>query len=497
MIRGQTNRLRSQTRPQLIDPRLFALALVVACALLLCLGARLNTSVAAGQTPQPPQQQPQQQPRPQRRPPARRAQAPSSQALYWTRFKHERKEHFDNCVQCHVTATKPTMTFERPEIEAFPDHPACIECHRKEFFRGPFLGSAPAICADCHAAAVPPPAKAKRFEFPNPQRPAQFNDLFPHSTHQSSTALEQFTKRVKIEKPKQGEAFSCLACHQLDPTQDEKETPKKGTAIVVKAGTYYDTYTDHANCFQCHWSKEKSGEDQLVYKDDCRSCHDSVAHPAKAPPTGDKNVRAWTAAPPATATAEGNCPTVVAAHDAPQKGDWYARVSPMFMHSSPSHDKTGDKEDGCAYCHTSLTPKRKLTLAQLQLKANQVPIVAWQQKDNKWQFLSCAACHNKLRGTSDDAKLFNELKAHSEFYKQPEDKRAGQLYNCCYCHAPDLGMKQQVPCSHYLAFLNKDTNKLPPGVRNLLTDAYLNNLPDKNTPDRQCKEALTAAFAAK
>jgi cytochrome c553 len=190
--------------------------------------------------------------------------------------------------------------------------------------------------------------------------------------------------------------------------------------------------------------------------------------------------------------------TVAAAHAAtPQTGDWPARVSPMFMHASSSHDRTSDKEDGCASCHISLGRKRKLSLAQLDLKANQVPIVAWQKQDNKSQVLSCAACHNKLRGTGDDAKLYNELKGHADFYKQPEDKRAGQLFNCSYCHAPDLGTKQQVPCSHYWAFLNKDTGKLPPGVKNLLTEAYLKSLPDKVSSEHQCKDELTAAFAAK
>src|SRR5213076_2920576 len=108
MIRGQTNRLRSQARPQPFDPRLFALALIVVCALLLSLGTRLATSVAAVQAPQPPRPQ---AARPQRRPPAR-TQPPNSLAAYWAKFKHERKEHFDNCVLCHVTDTKPQMTFD-------------------------------------------------------------------------------------------------------------------------------------------------------------------------------------------------------------------------------------------------------------------------------------------------------------------------------------------------------------------------------------------------
>jgi hypothetical protein len=475
MIRGQTNRLRSQARPQPFDPRLFALALIVVCALLLSLGTRLATSVAAVQTPSPPRPQ---AARPQRRAPAR-TQPPNSQAAYWAKFKHERKEHFDNCVACHVTDTKPPMTFEHPEIEAFPDHPACIECHRKEFFRGPFLGSAPAICADCHAAAVPPPNKAKAnlFEFPNPRRPEQFNDVFPHGTHQSSNAIEQF-KKVKIEKPKQGEVFSCLACHQLDPEKDEKTGNAKSPGPVVKAGTYYDTYTDHANCFQCHWSKEKSGPEQGVYKDDCRSCHASVAHPTQPPPTGEKAARAWTTGPPVTPPVPGTtptpagCPTVVAAHvTAPPAGEWPARVSPMFEHASTSHIKTD--EAGCVSCHTSLHKNKTLSLAQLRLKENQV------------QLAKCASCHNKLRGEGDDAKLFSEVKGHYDFYQQPQDKRAGMAFNCCYCHAPDLGTKQTVPCSHYTAFLNA-SKKLPPVIKKMISDAYLNSL-----PAGKCKDDLT------
>lgn len=448
MIRGQTNRLRSQTRPRLNDPRLFALALIVACALFLSLSTHLATSAAAIQSPPP------QRPRPQRRAPAR----PPTQRRspdYWTKFSHARKEHNDrSCAWCHVTYTKPAMTFERPETETFPDHPACIECHRTEFFRGPFRGTAPAICADCHVAASP--SKAARFEFPHPQRPYQFDDVFPHGSHQTELAEAQF-KKVKIEKPKQGEAFSCLYCHQLDPPK--KEAPAKGQPpeSVPNVGTYYDTYTDHANCFQCHWSQAKSGAQQKVYKDDCSKCHGMIARPMQAQPPAVKGQRAGATLLPGIAT-------VVAAHAvAPEVNDWPPRVSPKFEHESSSHQATD--EAGCVKCHEGLSKDKNLSLAQLRQRENQV------------QLASCADCHNKLSGSGDNAKLFNELKEHFQFYQQPKEKRPAEPYNCTYCHAPDLGTKPEVPCSHYRVFLPK-SKKLPPGVLRVI-------------PEGKCKEELT------
>ena len=65
-----------------------------------------------------------------------------------------------------------------PDIADYPDHDACVSCHRPQFFRG----AKPPICSVCHSKTSP--RDEARYAFRNPASKLQFNIEFPHDKHQ-------------------------------------------------------------------------------------------------------------------------------------------------------------------------------------------------------------------------------------------------------------------------------------------------------------------------
>lgn len=297
MIRERQQNLRSivpAPPPRPYDPRLLALALCLVCALVVLCGARLSPTSAAQQAAPAAAQQP-------RRPSARRQRprTPGNRpsGVDYTKFSHATKGHYEDCASCHVTDTTPKFTLDKPDIKEYPDHQACINCHRAQFFRGPVRGTAPAICADCHAAATP--RNGARFAFPKPQVESQFADLFPHSNHVKSTALGQF-KRVIGPNAKQQD--TCLYCHKVDKFEYKAPAGVKD-AFVPKPGTFMTTPTTHANCFQCHWQKGVEGKDIEPLANQCADCHNNLKL-AAIKPAGMAQPAATPAKPAATPAAK-------------------------------------------------------------------------------------------------------------------------------------------------------------------------------------------------
>jgi hypothetical protein len=257
--------------PHRLDPRLCALALLLVCAALVLCAVQLAPPAAAAQTAQPQPGAPARRPRPRRR--ATTARPP---AVDYSKFSHATKGHFEDCAACHLTQTKPQFTLTKPDIVEYPDHPACIECHRKQFYSGPIRGTAPAICADCHTAAAP--RNGARFPFPKPQQPSQFADTFPHANHAKTTALKMFAPALGKDKVKQQD--TCFYCHKVDKTEYKPPAGMKD-AFVPPPGTFMSTPTTHANCFQCHWRKEDENRNIEPLSNQCADCHNNLVLAAK------------------------------------------------------------------------------------------------------------------------------------------------------------------------------------------------------------------------
>ena len=470
--------------PRRLDPRLCGLVLFVACAALTLFGLRGAPTSAATSAPEPQQRRaPARRPRP-------RASSARPPAVDYTKFSHATKGHYENCAACHLTLTKPQLTLAKPDISDYPDHPACVECHRAQFFRGPFRGAAPAICADCHTAATP--RNSARFPFPKPQQQSQFSDTFPHANHAKTTALKLFAPALGQAKVKQQD--TCFYCHKVDKTEFKTVAGAKD-AFVPPPGTFMSTPTTHANCFQCHWRKDVENKDIEPLSNQCADCHNNLAlaahkpaatpapvAPARATPTMTPKPTATPAAKPTptpapkpTATPTKPAPTPTAKPSAtptPKPGDELAhanfiragftlpvafvpavslaqqakmpfRTTPKFRHvmnaDKPKEDphqyrsETDDKGQQirvtCITCHASV--KTSKSLESLREPANKVQLPA----------CATSACHTALSGSAAlKLSIYRELRERSKDAK----------FDCALCHLPNVSTAD-VPCNHYAA----------------------------------------------
>ena len=147
-------------------------------------------------------------------------------------FDHNRKEHktkTQDCGACHERASndpKPVL----------PGHPACFECHAKDFSN---LESK--MCVVCHKT---PPTKASLIEFP--ARMSQFGlKRFSHRDHMNP---EKMKGQMDPGKMADG-AVKCDICHRFDGEGLKASMPK------------------HADCYSCH--AHQPGEKLAG----CAACH--------------------------------------------------------------------------------------------------------------------------------------------------------------------------------------------------------------------------------
>lgn len=231
-----------------------------------------------------------------------------------TPFSHtSRKEHQEKCSTCHKVPTKNWQTVKRlpvvdpfPDVANFPDHVACVRCHRAQFFKG----AQPGICFDCHTKSVSP-KNGDTLAFPNANQPGQFTIVFPHDKHQDVLA----TLPVRPGYVSAGRSSFVKAAHAIDDKAPAKARTKYNNCEIChdetkkKTGappTYAPLKTSpetHASCFNCHWSGQKPT------KDECEGCH------IAGPPLASFN----------------------------------KRISPQFTHDNESHTKE------CTACHINIT----------------------------------------------------------------------------------------------------------------------------------------------
>ncbi|HEY2963572.1 MAG TPA: hypothetical protein VGJ37_14210 [Pyrinomonadaceae bacterium] len=322
-------------------------------------------------------------------------------AVDYTKFSHSTPKHKATCNTCHKAPTKNwTKVSTYPDVADYPDHEACISCHRAQFFKG----ARPQICSVCHSKTSP--RDDARYGFRNPVSRLQFVIEFPHDRHQDVIALQQDLRvepllgvrrlvgalakavtspRTPGRRPDRSGFLlahaavtqnfnNCTICHAQ--AASVPPAPARGwiDAYVPPATTFKAVPVDHSSCFSCHWKSQEP------VASNCNGCHKLAATPYVA------------------ATAP-------------------ARISIKFMHEGGGEKKQHVAE--CTTCHINIT--KSATLRGLK---PDVPIT------------SCTECHNK-EGLRQD--LNKELIAL--------DKNTA--YVCAYCHTSNVG-SLDAPASHYL-----------------------------------------------
>jgi hypothetical protein len=330
--------------------------------------------------------------------PATQQRVPS--ATKYSAFLHSSDKHKSlACNACHKLPTAWTAKRDFPDVADFPNHDACVRCHRQQFFtRQSFAGAGPAICTVCHVRAAP--REDGRFAFGKPnvtgqaikaRDERQFTIEFPHDKHQNviaSTRPDRNSDKAgsfirasflwsQTDDQKQPDYNNCSICHQRNDSlfiATRSALPDTNTEPYIFSKTMPHS---HDSCFNCHWKNQKP------VSEDCNGCH----KPAE---------------------------TFIA-------NSLRVRKSGKFNHEGGGTG--GDHAIECTTCHINIT--RAGTLRGL---TPDVPIV------------SCASCHN-------DNKTITYKTIVTVEAELAQFKRTGE---CHYCHTPDVG-KKKPPASHEAA----------------------------------------------
>ncbi|HET6890712.1 MAG TPA: hypothetical protein VFH31_06385 [Pyrinomonadaceae bacterium] len=331
---------------------------------------------------------------------------PAKPSVDYSKFSHATDKHQAACNTCHKI---PSRNWQQagnfPDIIDYPDHDACVSCHRPQFFRG----ARPEICSICHIKVSP--RHEARFSFRNPLSQRQFEIEFPHDRHQdviarsripfdserqfNSIQNESGSDRTQVSGPlgklsavasapasvfvrasfkfssvqdKTKTYNNCTICHL---TRKENPASPGGwiDSFVPTAGTFKSVPTSHESCFICHWKAQRP------VSRECSGCH--------------KLTKPYVSLDPVP------------------------RLSMKFTHAREQHI------DECTTCHINITKA-----ASLRGLNPDVPIT------------SCTGCHNQV-GKREDLE--------AELAKLSKDKN----FVCTYCHTSDKG-KLDPPASHYL-----------------------------------------------
>jgi hypothetical protein len=251
----------------------------------------------------------------------------------YTKFSHSTPKHKSACNTCHKIPTKNSAKVSAfPDVVDYPDHDACVSCHRAQFFKG----ARPPICSVCHLKTSP--KDDARYDFRKAASTLQFVIEFPHDRHQDVIALRPAnTSRAGFllaHAPAPPQNFNnCTICHSHAALVSKPPAAGWIDSYVPPPATFKAAPVDHSSCFNCHW---KSQEPIAA---NCNGCHKLAATPY-LPPTA---------------------PT---------------RISLKFMHEGGGEQKNHVRE--CTSCHINIT--KSATLRGLK---PDVPITA------------CTECHNK------------------------------------------------------------------------------------------------------
>ena len=251
-------------------------------------------------------------------------------AVDYTKFSHSTAKHKAACNTCHKPPTKNwTKVSAFPDVADFPDHEACVSCHRAQFFKS----ARPPICSVCHSKTSP--RDDVRYDFRNHDAKLQFTIEFPHDRHQDVIALDRTnSQRLKFLAHAAPQQFNnCTICH-AQPRIISKP-PANGwiDSYAPPAATFKSVPLDHSSCFNCHWKSQEP------IATNCNGCHKLAATPYVVP----------------------SVPT---------------RISLKFMHDGGGQKKEHVAE--CTSCHINIT--KSATLRGLK---PDVPITACTECHNK------------------------------------------------------------------------------------------------------------------
>ena len=255
----------------------------------------------------------------------RRRPATSKPGIDYSRFSHFTEQHRVACASCHTFPSKNWKEVRKgdeafADVTEYPDHKACINCHRQQFFARE--RPVPRICSNCHVKATP--SDTSRYPFPS------LGEVF-FSTAKARDFVSDF--RVVFPHDKHADA-DCTDCHQPHQQQgksdDEYVTkpPKNlGDGFWLKKGTFQTRPLTHAGCFTCH-----NQESELApLPPSCDSCHKPPSTEKRAVDYDEKLVLAMGISDWRTLTA------------------WRSRISAgAFRHETHVEVK-------CAQCHQSTT----------------------------------------------------------------------------------------------------------------------------------------------
>jgi hypothetical protein len=252
------------------------------------------------------------------------------------------------------------------DVADFPEHAACLECHRTQFFARE--RPAPAICSNCHIAVTPKDTarwlfpslgdltdpKLKRRDFVS-----EFGVGFPHDKHLDAVGFNLIPLRrgapdaafgssptqtsfrplfiaASFQQKKSAIPASCPVCHQTYQPQGNSseefvtKPPKNiGDNFWLKKGTFKTIPSSHTICFTCHNADSGIAPEPK----NCEVCH-KLNPPKPAKVDFD----------PALATAMGADPIMVAR--------WSRRMSAgAFRHEGGEHPDLN-----CLNCHAADRP---------------------------------------------------------------------------------------------------------------------------------------------
>ena len=203
-------------------------------------------------------------------------------AVDYTKFSHSTPKHKSACNTCHKIPTKNwTKVSAFPDVVDYPDHDACVSCHRAQFFKG----VRPPICSVCHSKTSP--KDDARYEFRKAGSTLQFAIEFPHDRHQDVIALRRANASrpgfLLAHAPAPQNFNNCTICHSHAAIISKLPAAGWIDSYVPPPATFKAAPVDHSSCFNCHW---KSQEPVAT---NCNGCHKLATAPY-VPPTAPTRI---------------------------------------------------------------------------------------------------------------------------------------------------------------------------------------------------------------
>jgi class III cytochrome C family protein/cytochrome c7-like protein len=180
------------------------------------------------------------------------------------------------CGSCHKFPTKNWKEVRKgdtsfPDVAEFPEHAACLNCHRRQFFARE--RPVPRICSNCHVKATP--GDTSRLPFPSLGEPFL-------ATVKAAKFVSEFRVFFQHDKHTDVECADCHKTYQPQGKSDDEfvtRPPKNiGDAFWLKKGTFQTRPLTHAHCFNCH-----NQESELApLPPNCDACHKPPAAERRA-----------------------------------------------------------------------------------------------------------------------------------------------------------------------------------------------------------------------